>query len=65
LNFLLISHSNGEIIPAPLPSEFETDLRSAGLWAFSVYGNMAHIGIFDDKFYPATNKPLRSQSLLH
>ena len=65
LNFLLISHSNGEMVPAPLPLELEINLKSAGLWAFSTYGNMAQIGVFDEKITPTTNKPLRSHSLLH
>jgi Ankyrin repeats (3 copies) len=65
LNFLLISHSNEEIIPAPIPSELESNLYNAGLWAFSTYGKMAHIGIFNDKFIPKSTNPLRSHSLLH
>ncbi|MCX6317065.1 MAG: ankyrin repeat domain-containing protein [Bacteroidetes bacterium] len=65
LNFLLISHAIGETVPAPLPKELGTNSRDAGLWAFSSYGNMAHIGTFDEKFKaPATGK-LRTHSLLH
>ena len=65
LNFLLISHSIGEIVPAPLPKELELNTQSAGLWAFSSYGNMAHIGIFDENFLPIPTGKLRSHSLLH
>jgi ankyrin repeat protein len=65
LNFLLISHSNEEIIPAPIPNELDSDLYKAGLWAFSTYGNMAQIGVFSNKFIPKATKPLRSHSLLH
>ena len=65
LNFLLISHSIDEVVPAPLPREIETNLKSVGLWAFSAYGNMAKVGTFDENFIPNTNKPLRSHSLLH
>ena len=65
LNFLLISHSIGDIVPAPLPKELELNTRSAGLWAFSSYGNMAHIGIFDENFLPIPTGKLRSHSLLH
>ncbi|MEQ1553804.1 MAG: ankyrin repeat domain-containing protein [Ferruginibacter sp.] len=64
-NFLLISHSIGEVVPAPLPKEFEFHRRSAGLWAFSCYGNMAHIGTFDENFLPIPTGKLRSHSLLH
>jgi hypothetical protein len=65
LNFLLISHSIGEVVPAPLPKELELNTRAAGLWAFSSYGNMAHIGTFDEKFLPLPTGRLRSHSLLH
>jgi hypothetical protein len=60
LVFLLISHSIGEIVPAPLPKEFENDLNAAGLWAFSTYGNMVHLGVFEDSFISTTTKPLRT-----
>ena len=50
LNFLLISHSIGEITPAPLPKELEVNTRKAGLWAFSSFGKMAQIGTFDENF---------------
>jgi hypothetical protein len=65
LNFLLISHSIGEVVPAPLPKELISNTRTAGLWAFSSYGNMAHIGIFDETFMAPTTGKLRSHSLLH
>lgn len=65
LNFLLISHCIGENVPAPLPKKFLSETNNAGLWAFSIYGNMAHIGIFDKSFLPKPNGKLRSHSLLH
>ncbi|MCX8526269.1 ankyrin repeat domain-containing protein [Chryseobacterium formosus] len=65
LNFLLISHSLEETIPAPLPKELISNTRSAGLWAFSSYGNMAHIGIFEENFIIPPRGKLRSHSLLH
>lgn len=65
LNYLLISHSLGEVVPAPLPGEFKDIADKVGYWAFSAYGKMAQIGIFDDSFVPTTNSPLRTHSLLH
>jgi ankyrin repeat protein len=65
LNFLVISHSIGETIPAPLPKELELDTRKAGLWAFSSYGNMAQLGTFDETLLPLPVRKLRSHSLLH
>ncbi|MBF7090838.1 ankyrin repeat domain-containing protein [Flavobacterium sp. ALJ2] len=65
LNFILISHSIGEIVPALLPIEFQNDTTIACHWAFSTYGNMAQLGVFDEQFLPTSNLPLRSHSLLH
>ena len=65
LNFLLISHSIGEVVPAPLPKKLEANTKGAGIWAFSSYGNMALIGVFDDTFVAPTTGKLRSHSLLH
>lgn len=65
LNFLLISHCIGEVVPAPLPEELIHNNRIAGLWAFSSYGNMAHIGTYDENFVASTTGILRSHSLLH
>ena len=65
LNFLLVSHAIGEVVPVPLPKELETNTREAGLWAFSNFGNMAHIGTFDERFLPSSIGKLRSHSLLH
>jgi hypothetical protein len=65
VKFLLISHAIGEIFPAPLPDDLSSDLKSAGLWAMSMYGNMAHVGIFTSNFEGSTQSPIRSHSLLH
>lgn len=65
IKFLLISHSINQIVPAPLPLELESTPKDAALWAFSAYGNIAQIGVFDENFDPPINLPLRSHSLLH
>lgn len=65
LNFILISHSIGEIIPAPIPAELENDTDQASKWAFSTYGNMGQLGIFTTDFLPVSDSPLRTHSLLH
>jgi hypothetical protein len=65
VKFLLISHVIGEIFPAPLPGNLSSDLKSAGLWAMSTYGNMAHVGTFTANFEGSTQSPIRSHSLLH
>jgi hypothetical protein len=50
IKFLLISHAINQIVPAPLPPELESTPKKAALWAFSAYGNIAQVGIFDDTF---------------
>lgn len=65
VKFLLISHAIGEIFPAPLPKNLSSDLKAAGLWAMSIYGNMAHVGTFISNFEGSTQSPIRSHSLLH
>lgn len=65
LNFILLSHSTREIIPAPIPATFENDTDLAAKWAFSTYGNMAQFGVFSTDFLPVADAPLRTHSLLH
>lgn len=65
LNFILISHSIGEIIPAPIPVELQNDTDLASKWAFSTYGNMGQLGIFTTDFLPVSDSALRTHSLLH
>lgn len=65
LSFLIHSHVLNENVPAPIPIELKTDTERAGLWAFSIYGNMAHFGHFEESFIYTTESKLRSHSLLH
>lgn len=65
LMFLLFSHSLNETIPAPIPKELSSNTDQAGMWAFSTYGNMAHLGYFGEDFKYKTNLKLRTHSLLH
>lgn len=65
LMFLLFSHALNEIIPAPIPKELSDNTDHAGMWAFSAYGNMAHLGYFGEDFNYKTNQKLRTHSLLH
>ncbi len=65
LMFLLFSHSLNETIPAPIPKELSDNTDQAGMWAFSTYGNMAHLGYFGEDFNYRTDLKLRTHSLLH
>lgn len=65
LMFLLFSHSLNETIPAPIPKDLLDNMDQAGMWAFSTYGNMAHLGYFGEDFNYRTDLKLRTHSLLH
>lgn len=65
VKFLIHSHALREIVPAPIPQIFKEDTDSAGLWAFSMYGNMAHCGYFEETIEYASKTELRGHSLLH
>ncbi len=65
LKFLIHSHVLNELVPAPIPEELKDDTDAAGLWAFSTYGNMAHLGHFEVDVNYKTESKLRSHSLLH
>jgi len=63
--FLLVSHNLQQIYPAPLPNDLSTEPKAAGLWAMSIFGNMAVLGTPDPDFDHTIQDPLRSNSLLH
>ncbi len=65
LKFLIHSHVLNEVVPAPIPKALQENLEAAGMWAFSTYGNMAHLGHFESEVAYQTEFPLRSHSLLH
>jgi hypothetical protein len=65
LVFLLTSNCAKEIVPAPLPQSLSDDTYKAGLWAFSLYGNMAQVGVFGEDILATAQKPLRCHTLLH
>ena len=64
-NFLILSHCLDVVAPAPLPGTLENDTENAAYWAFSLYGKMAYVGTFDEKFWPQHHTSLRTHSLLH
>jgi hypothetical protein len=64
-NFLILSHCLSEVVPAPLPAGFENDTENAAYWAFSLFGNMAFVGSFDENLLPKSTGTLRSRTLFH
>lgn len=64
-NYLMISYAYGETTPVPLLERFAPDPNSAAVWAFHSYGNLAEIGVFDEKYIAKPKGLLRSDSLLH
>jgi hypothetical protein len=64
-NYMMISHAYQETTPVPLLERFAADPRAAAEWAFRSYGNLAELGVFDEKFMAQPKGKLRSDSLLH
>lgn len=65
LKFILISHCLNEVMPAPLPLTQNQNLYNAALWAFSAYGNKAHVGCFELPLNFEAESVLRTHTLLH
>ena len=65
LDFLLRSHALGLVYPAPLPAGLEAEPKSAALWCFSMFGNLAHFATPHELPLSVPEKPLRTHSLLH
>jgi hypothetical protein len=63
--FILVSYAMQEVVPAPLPLDLSDNLNAAGLWAFSLYGKFANVGLFSYSYQSSPKSILRSNSLLH
>ena len=65
LNFLMLSHVLEESAPVPLLNELESDPNSAAIWAFSLFGHRAKVGIFaEDALFPS-EKVMRTTTAYH
>ncbi|UPK72283.1 ankyrin repeat domain-containing protein [Chitinophaga filiformis] len=65
LHFLMTGYVRNQVVPAPLPEELKDNTRTAAMWSFSMFGNLAKIGVFDEQFTAPSEEPLRSHTMLH
>jgi hypothetical protein len=64
LEYLIRSHCNDEVFPAPL-LEVPEDLNSAGLWCFNQFGCRAPLASALSPIHKPVTKQLRTDSLFH
>ncbi len=64
-NFLILSHVLNETAPVPLLNELEFDPNRAAVWAFSLFGHRAKVGVFDENALFPSNNVIRSITAYH
>lgn len=64
-HFLLLTHALDELAPVPLMNDMKDTTYVAGLWSFSLCGNMGLVGVFDNELRIAPRKEMCTHSLLH
>lgn len=65
MDFIVRSHVLGLVHPAPLAIAVGDDLDGAGLWCFSMFGNLAWYATLEPLVLVPPDQVLRSYSLLH
>ncbi|PWD83368.1 hypothetical protein DC080_08755 [Ignatzschineria cameli] len=65
LNFLMLSHVLGESAPVPLLNELEHDTNRAAVWAFSLFGHRAKVGVFAEDALFSSKKVVRTTTAYH
>ncbi len=65
IDFIVRSHVLEVVHPAPLDTAPGENLDDAGLWCFSMFGNLAWYATFEPLILEPPERPLRSHSLLH
>ena len=65
LNFLILSHVLEESAPVPLLNELESDPNRAAIWAFSLFGHRAKVGVFAEDALFSSEKVMRTTTAYH
>ncbi|SFE63719.1 Ankyrin repeat-containing protein [Chitinophaga sp. CF118] len=65
LQFLMTGYVRNQIVPVPLPEDMIDNTQAAAMWSFSIFGNLAKVGVFDEQFKAQSEIPVRSHTLLH
>lgn len=65
VNFIMLSYVLNETAPVPLLNEFESEPNRAAVWAFSLFGHHAKIGVFNEDALFDSRKVIRSTTAYH
>lgn len=65
LNFVMLSHVLNETAPVPLLNELESEPNRAAVWAFSLFGHRAKVGVFNEDAIFTSEKSVRSTTAYH
>ena len=65
VNFLMLSHVLNETAPVPLLNELESEPNRAAVWAFSIFGHRAKVGIFNEDALFDSAQQVRSTTAYH
>ena len=65
VNFLMLSHVLNETAPVPLLNELEPEPNRAAVWAFSLFGHRAKVGVFDENAIFNSDRVIRSTTAYH
>lgn len=65
VNFLMLSHVLNETAPVPLLNELESEPNRAAVWAFSIFGHRAKVGVFNEDALFDSAQQVRSTTAYH
>ena len=65
VNFLMLSHVLNETAPVPLLNELESEPNRAAVWAFSIFGHRAKVGVFNEDALFTSAQAIRSTTAYH
>ena len=65
MNFLILSHVLNETAPVPLLNELESEPNRAAVWAFSLFGHKAKVGVFNEDALFSSTRVIRSTTAYH
>lgn len=65
INFIMLSYVLQETAPVPLLNELESEPNRAAVWAFSLFGHHAKVGVFDEDALFSSQKEIRSTTAYH
>ncbi|HIW06528.1 MAG TPA: ankyrin repeat domain-containing protein [Candidatus Ignatzschineria merdigallinarum] len=65
VNFIMCSYVLNETVPVPLSNELESEPNRAAVWAFSLFGHHAKVGVFNEDALFGAKGVIRSTTAYH